>query len=182
LDAGDRVVVEGTQGFGLSLLHSPHYPRTTSRDTSAAAATAEAGLSPVDVAEVVLVLRAFPIRVAGNSGDFGAQEIDWATVAAEGGHDEVIAEFTSVTGRLRRVARFDPELVRKAITVNRPTSIVLNHLDHVDARVAGGVITERARRFVDWVAEAIDQDIDVLGLAPDIVVSGGAREAVAVQG
>ena len=182
LDADDRVVIEGTQGFGLSLLHSPYYPKATSRDTSAAAALSETGLSPFDVDEVVLVLRAFPIRVAGDSGPFGAPEIDWGTVAAEGGHHETVAEFTSVTGRLRRVARFDPELVRQAILVNRPTSIVLNHVDQVDARARRGELTSAASDFVAWVAEAIGQPVDLVGLGPHLLVSGGVREAVAVQG
>ncbi len=71
-----RIIVEGTQGFGLSLLHSRLYPYCTSRDTVAAAFVAEAGLSPIDVDEIVLVIRAFPIRVAGSSGPL-PDEIDW---------------------------------------------------------------------------------------------------------
>jgi adenylosuccinate synthase len=49
LDAGQRVVVEGTQGFGLSLLQGGYWPKATSRDTTAAGFLAEAGLSPRDV-------------------------------------------------------------------------------------------------------------------------------------
>jgi adenylosuccinate synthase len=54
LDAGKRVVVEGTQGFGLSLLQGGFWPKATSRDTTAAAFLAEAGLSPLDVDDVTL--------------------------------------------------------------------------------------------------------------------------------
>lgn len=169
LDRDARIVLEGTQGFGLSLLHSPHYPKVTSRDTTAAAVVAEAGLSPVDVDEIVLVLRAFPIRVAGDSGPFGAPEIDWGTVAAEGGHEQALAEFTSVTGRLRRVARFDPVLVRKAMRVNRPTSVVLNHVDYIDAAV-GEEPTELAWAFVRGISAEIERPIDFLGLGPDTLV------------
>ncbi len=170
LDRGDRVIVEGTQGFGLSLLHSRHFPNVTSRDTSAAGAVSEAGLSPLDVDEVVLVLRAFPIRVAGNSGEFGSEEIDWATVAREGGHPGDLAEYTSVTGRLRRVARFDADLVRQAIAVNRPTMLVLNHVDHIDASSARGTLTEPAQQFVGRVAADINRPIDLVGLGPDLLV------------
>ena len=63
-----RIILEGTQGFGLSLLHSKHYPYVTSRDTTAAGFIAEAGLSPFDVDDIVLTIRAFPIRVGGSSG------------------------------------------------------------------------------------------------------------------
>jgi len=176
---GDRVIVEGTQGFGLSLLHSRHFPNVTSRDTTAAAAVAEAGLSPFDVDEVVLVLRAFPIRVAGNSGSFGSEEIDWATIAREGGHTEEPAEYTSVTKRLRRVARFDPELVRQAIAVNRPSTIVLNHVDYVDASTTHDRLSHRARRFIHEVVREIQQDIDLVGLGPDALVRWDGDVALA---
>src|ERR1700733_2776941 len=139
LDDGEHIVIEGTQGFGLSLLHSPHFPKATSRDTSAAAALAETGLSPLDVQDVVLVLRSFPIRVAGDSGPFGAPEITWQQIALEGGHQRPLVEYTSVTKKLRRVARFDSQIVREAIIANNPSMIVLNHLDYVDAAASGGM-------------------------------------------
>lgn len=164
---GGKVVVEGTQGFGLSLLHSPHYPYVTSRDTSAAAALAEAGLSPLDVDDVTLVLRSFPIRVAGASGPFDAEEIDWETIGREAGLNEPPQELTSVTRRVRRVARFDPEIVRKAIAVNNPSRIVLNHLDHIDASCAKGCLSDRARDFVEQTQASIGRRIDLLGFGPN---------------
>lgn len=182
LDRGERVVLEGTQGFGLSLLHSPHYPKVTSRDTTAAGVVSESGLSPLDVDEVVLVLRAFPIRVAGDSGPFGATEIDWGTVAAEGGHGQALAEFTSVTGRLRRVARFDPAIVREAIEVNRPNAIVLNHVDYLDAECSSQDLGPKVSQFLASVEEDIGRAVDLLGVGPDELVavpqaSGAFRDA-----
>lgn len=162
-----RVLIEGTQGFGLSLLHSPHFPKTTSRDTTAASAVSEAGLSPLDVDQVVIVLRAFPIRVAGNSGSFGAEEISWETIAREGGHDQSLAEFTSVTRKLRRVARFDPEIVRQAIACNQPSMVVLNHVDYVDAGCTDRELTQKAVDFVASVGERIGRNIDLVGVGPD---------------
>jgi adenylosuccinate synthase len=169
LEDDARVIIEGTQGFGLSLLHTAHFPNATSRDTTAAGALSETGLSPLDVDEVVLVLRAFPIRVAGESGPFGAQEIDWATVALEGGHPGGLEERTSVTKRVRRVARFDPSVVREAITSNAPNIIVLNHVDHVDAD-AKTELTGHADAFVADVSEKIGRRIDLVGLGPDTLV------------
>ncbi len=66
LDQGGDIVIEGTQGFGLSLYHGPHYPFLTSRDTTASGFCAEAGVSPRQVTDIVLVVRTFPIRVGGN--------------------------------------------------------------------------------------------------------------------
>ena len=177
LEQGGRVVIEGTQGFGLSLLHSPHFPHVTSRDTSAAAAVAEAGLSVFDVDEVVLVLRAHPIRVAGNSGSFGAEELGWDRVASEGGHYE-LAEYTSVTGRLRRVARFDPDLVRMAIGVNQPSMIVLNHVDYVDAAAVERGLTPKAMAFVREVGAAIGRPIDLVGTGPDVLIAPDAPRSM----
>ncbi len=167
LKAGKRVIVEGTQGFGLSLLHSPHYPYVTARDTSAAGAVSEAGLSPLDVDEVVMVLRTFPIRVAGNSGPFDSEEVDWETIGAEAGFEEPPREFTSVTGNLRRVARFDPAIVIRAIEANRPSRIALNHLDYVDSDCRGGEITTKARRFIRGLESALGSaEVDLAGFGP----------------
>jgi adenylosuccinate synthase len=55
LDEGGEVIVEGTQGAGLSLHHG-EYPYVTARDTTAAAFLSEAGLSPLLVDEIVVVL------------------------------------------------------------------------------------------------------------------------------
>src|SRR6185437_9765575 len=57
-----RILLEGTQGTGLSLYHG-HYPHVTSRDTTVAGCLAEAGISPNRVQRVVMVCRTYPIRV-----------------------------------------------------------------------------------------------------------------------
>jgi adenylosuccinate synthase len=169
LDVGDRLILEGTQGFGLSLLHSPHYPFVTSRDTTAAGFLSEVGLSPLDVDEVVLVLRAFPIRVAGNSGPL-PNEIDWPTVSVESGAEESIEEYTSVTKVLRRVARFDPQIVRQAIAVNRPTHLVLNHVDYIDSACTTlRTTTMRAASFVGRIESLVGRRLHYLGFGPSIL-------------
>lgn len=166
-DGAARIIVEGTQGFGLSVIHSPHWPKATSRDVTAAAAIAEAGLSPLDVDEVVLVLRAFPIRVAGASGPMGAEELTWEQVAREAGLPPGLVERTSVTSKIRRVSRFDEGIVRRALAVNRPDVLVMNHLDYVDgAAAASGKPTDRVLEFVEDVEQRIGQQIDLLGFSP----------------
>jgi adenylosuccinate synthase len=175
LSHGRRVVVEGTQGFGLSVLHSPFYPFATSRDTSAAGALSEAGLSPLDVDEVVLVLRSLPIRVGGNSGPLPG-ETTWETVSAESETSIPFEEFTSVTRKLRRVARFDSDVVRRAIVVNQPTMVVLNHVDQIDARCGeAGALTDRARAFVAATAQAIGREVSLVGVGPSTLVQMGPK-------
>lgn len=151
LKLGQNVVVEGTQGFGLSNVQSPYYPFVTSRDTTAAAFVSEAGVSPLDVAQIVLVIRAHPIRVGGNSGPL-PNETDWQAIAADA-ETPGLVEHTTVTHRVRRVGRFDPSVVRDAITANTPTSIVLNHADQLGSDAVAGIhrIETLIGRPVDWV-------------------------------
>lgn len=158
LNHKERIIIEGTQGFGLSPLHARHYPYTTSRDTTAAAFLSETGLSPLDVNDVVLTIRAFPIRVAGNSGPL-VDEIDWQTVSTEGELNALIEEKTSVTQCIRRVARFDSNVVKNAIAVNQPTRIVLNHVDYIHK--IGREI------FVKNIETSINKSIEYIGLGPD---------------
>ncbi|GHT84569.1 adenylosuccinate synthetase [Spirochaetia bacterium] len=134
LDKSEHIIIEGTQGYGLSLLHSPFYPFITSRDTTAAGFLSETGLSPLDVEIVIMVIRTFPIRVSGNSGPL-CYETNWESVKIEAQADYDLTEYTTVTKKIRRVAYFDAEIVKQAITANNPNIIVLNHCDYFDNAV-----------------------------------------------
>lgn len=166
LDRRRRLIVEGTQGFGLSLLHSCDYPFATSRDTTAAACISEAGLSPLDVDRIVLVIRAFPIRVSGSSGPL-PNETDWSTISKQSGNTSSIQEFTTVTKKIRRVARFDPAVVRQAIALNSPTHVVLNHMDYVDANGPSSA----TERFISETADSIGRAIDYCGYGPSNLIA-----------
>jgi adenylosuccinate synthase len=170
LSKNQRVIIEGTQGFGLSLLHSEYYPYVTSRDTTAAGFVAEAGLSPLDVDDVVLTIRAFPIRVGGNSGPL-LYETDWKTITEESGSSVPVSEYTSVTARLRRVAKFDPAVVRRAIEINQPTRIVLNHLDYLDvSRSTLNEMTHKLMAFKANVETALGAKIDYYGTGAESLI------------
>ncbi len=168
---GARVILEGTQGFGLSPLHSPTYPYVTSRDTTAAAFVSEVGLSPLDVDEVVMVLRAFPIRVSGNSGPL-PNEIDWETLTQESGSPITLVEHTSVTKTVRRVARFDSGIVRNAIEVNAPTQIALNHLDYLDYLCGESESpSPKVIEFVERIEFEIGRRVSYLGFNPSSLMA-----------
>ncbi len=156
LDTGERVIIEGTQGFGLSLLHSNHYPFCTSRDTSAAAFVSEAGLSPLDVDDIIMVLRSYPIRVGGNSGEL-KNETTWAEISKKAKQD--VIEFTSVTGKVRRIGEFDNEIVKKSILYNKPTTIVLNHVDYLDL-----LSYNEIKKYLIGIANQIGKDINYYGI------------------
>lgn len=167
-----RVLLEGTQGTGLSLYHG-YYPHVTSRDTTVAGCLAEAGISPNRVQRVILVCRTYPIRVQspqdGTSGKM-SQEISWETVAERGGHgadDLKVRELTSTTRRQRRVSEFDWALLRRAATLNAPTDLALTFVDYISKK------NERARRFEQLTPETIRfiEEVERVAAAPVSLIS-----------
>ena len=131
-DAGEDVLIEGTQGSGLSLLHS-HWPYCTSVDTNAAGMISEVGVAPSRLTDVLMVCRTYPIRVAGNSGPMKG-ETTWDEISERVGHP--VEERTTVTKKVRRVAHWDPELFRQSELLNAPTEIALTFCDYVDPTLA----------------------------------------------
>jgi adenylosuccinate synthase len=63
LDEGKKVLLEGTQGFMLSLFLGGGYPYVTGRDTGASAIASEAGVGPTRVDDVLIVYKSFMTRV-----------------------------------------------------------------------------------------------------------------------
>jgi adenylosuccinate synthase len=148
--AGKRVFVEGTQGTGLSLLHGP-FPHVTSRDTTVSGTLAECGIPPSRVRRSIMVVRSYPIRVAGTSGPL-PQETTWDTIAERAGlraADLHEREVTTTTHRPRRVGEFDWELFRRACTLNGPTDLALSFADYIDGE------NQNARRFEQLSPETI---------------------------
>jgi adenylosuccinate synthase len=170
--AGEKVLLEGTQGAGLSIYHGL-YPFVTSRDTTVAGCLSEAGISPNRVRKVVMVCRTYPIRVQnppkGNSGPM-SREITWAEVSRRSGiplAKLTRTEKTSTTNRDRRVAEFDWVLLRKAAALNGPTDIALTFADYLHGT------NESARRFEQLHPEDIQfiQQIERVAAAPVSLIS-----------
>lgn len=171
LSQGKRVMVEGTQGFGLSLYHGGHYPYATSRDTSASGFLSEAGISPLHVDQIIMVIRTFPIRVGGDSGPL-PNEISWGDVSRESGYPFPVAEHGAVTGRLRRVAQFDASIVRRAATVNGPTQIALTGVDYLAHRNCFARkfadLTDFAKHFIKNLESSLNVRVTLIGTGPDL--------------
>lgn len=168
----DRILVEGTQGIGLSLYHGI-YPYVTSRDTSASGALAEAGIPPTRTRNIIMVCRTFPIRVEspsnGSSGPL-AQEISWSEVAKRSGIDGTKlrrTERTSTTDRRRRVGEFDWQLLRRAATINGPTDIALTFTDYLSKE------NEEARRYEQLTNDTIRfiGEVERVAAAPVSLIS-----------
>jgi adenylosuccinate synthase len=164
---GQSILLEGTQGSGLSIFHGA-YPYVTSRDTNVAGCLAEAGISPSRVRRVIMVTRLTPIRVADPDGSTSGplkHEVSFDIVATEAhlDPDEVKGhEKTSTTHRPRRVGWFEWEGFRRACELNGPTDIVLTFADYVHSD------NQKARRFEQLTRDTIKfvEELERVAQAP----------------
>jgi len=162
IDAGKKVLLEGTQGLMLSLFHGT-YPYVTGRDTSASAICSEAGVGPTKVDNVLVVFKAFVTRVGTGPlpGELTKEE------ALKRGWFETAAG----TGRDRRSAPFNFELARKAVMVNGATQAALTKLDVLfpeckGARTYDKLFTE-AKQFINEIEKQTEISVVLIGTGPE---------------
>ncbi|MEO6840264.1 MAG: adenylosuccinate synthetase [Bradyrhizobium sp.] len=140
--AGQRIMLEGTQGTSFSLHHGA-YPYVTSRETTASGCLADAGIAPNRVRRIVMVTRTYPIRVGGTSGPM-EMPIETKVIAERSGLPlEQIdkTEVGTISGTKRRIAEFDWEQLRRSAVLNGTTDIALTFADYITAE------NQNARRF-----------------------------------
>ena len=181
-----NIVVEGTQGFGLSLYHANEWPYRTSRDTTAHSFLGEIGLGVRDF-EVVMAVRTFPIRVAGQSG-FLEHEVTWGEVQTQSGYPYLVEEYTTTTKRLRRVGRFDWGVVEQAVAANCPTRIALHGADYIDFDNKSVEryedLTASVRAFVEDMEFRTAVPVSFIGTGPtneEIIDRRPSRQGAAVS-
>lgn len=157
---GMNILVEGSQGVDLDINHA-EYPYTTSRQTHPSQLIADAGLPPNSVTNIIMNLRAHPIRINNTSAADGehrftgnywdADETSWETIAIESGYrtyEEFIKDYefallTSVTKKIRRVFKFPIErmkYVNALVGGNLDDGVVkyaINFLNFVDKATYG---------------------------------------------
>lgn len=172
-DVGENVLIEGTQGAGLSLLHS-FFPYCTSIDTNAAGIIAEVGIAPSRVTDVLMVCRTYPIRVAGNSGPM-KHEISWEELNEKVGWN-IEPEHTTVTKKIRRIAEWDDELFEQSCILNAPTQIALTFADYIDNKIYQTTdikAIENSKKISDFINSHLQDMSDKLvyiGTGPNTVV------------
>jgi adenylosuccinate synthase len=122
LAAGEHVLFEGAQGTLLDLDHGT-YPYVTSSNPIAGGACTGGGIGPLQVDQVLGILKAYSTRVG--SGPLPTELHD-----AVGDHlTEVGREYGTTTGRRRRSGWLDFVPLRYAVQVNSVSTIMLNKLD-----------------------------------------------------
>lgn len=163
------VVLEGTQGFGLSITFG-QWPFVTSRDCTSTQLMADAGIGGGHSS--LIVFRSHPIRVGGNSGPLQG-ELSWQDISDRFGRD--IVERTTVTNKVRRIGTWDWALAAKACVINRPMGIALTFADYIDPTVEGAT---EWRHLTPPVLSFIDQLEEKLSVPVILVGTGGPRWAV----
>jgi adenylosuccinate synthase len=161
IDANKNVLLEGTQGLMLSLFFGT-YPYVTSRDTSASAICAEAGVGPTKITSVLLVYKSFITRVGtGPLPDELSKE-----EAIKRGWFEIAAG----TGRERRSAPFNFDLARRAAMINGATEAAVTKLDILFPACKNATSFEQmpseAKEFINRIETSTGVPVTIIGTGP----------------
>jgi adenylosuccinate synthase len=150
--------VEVSQGFSLGI-NQPFYPYCTSRECTVSQALLDAAIHPSFYRDSMMVVRTYPIRVAGNSGDCYSDqtETSWEELGFE-------AEQTTVTKKVRRVFTWSTIQFQDAVRHNRPGHIFLNFCNYLEDK---GI---DVRQFVQ--SNVIEPYVKVMGVRPKTVLLG----------
>ncbi|MEM3443129.1 MAG: adenylosuccinate synthetase [Candidatus Bathyarchaeia archaeon] len=162
IDANKNVLLEGTQGFMLSLYHGT-YPYVTGRDTSASAICSEAGVGPTRVDDVLVVFKSFMTRVGAGPlpGELTKEE------ALKRGWFETAAG----TGRDRRSAPFNFEIAKRTAKINGATQAALTKLDSVYPKCRGArsfdELPKEAKKFIEEIERQVGVPVVLIGTGPE---------------
>jgi adenylosuccinate synthase len=162
LSMSRHLLVEGAQGFGLSLYHG-EWPYVTSRDVTPWQIAADCGLPFVWARDihVWLVCRTYPIRVSNRDGSSGPgypdqREISWEAIGRE-------PELTTVTKLPRRIFEFSTMQFQHAAfycTAGITTKVVLTFADYCTAETLEPIIRkiESAGHRVNYLSYGPDDE------------------------
>ncbi len=163
LDEERSVLIEGTQGFYISLYFGT-YPYVTSKDTSASQIAADNGVGPTRIDDVIVVFKAYPTRVG--EGPFSTE------MTPDEARELGIEEFGTVTHRPRRIGTWDGERARYSAMINGCTQAAITGIDRIDPGCYGCTdyrkLSKPAREFVEKAEEDIGAPVTLISTGPDI--------------
>jgi adenylosuccinate synthase len=165
------VLLEGTQGFGISLYYGT-YPFVTSKDTSASQIAADNGVGPTRIDDVIVVFKAYPTRVG--EGPFST-EMTFEKSDAMG-----IQEFGTVTHRKRRIGGWDGGMACYSAMINGCTQAAITGIDRVDKACLGvkdfNKLTKKAKDFLKTAEDDIGCPITLISTGPEVTQIIDIRE------
>jgi len=153
LKNGKKVLVEGVQGYGLSLLNYRFYPFVTSQDTTASQFLADIGIGPKFVDEIFIVYKSYVSRVGKG------QMKEWDE---EEKLEHNIQEYGTVSSRPRRLGDFDIELAVASLIDNTATQGAITNIDRLfkgnDNVKEFNKLTKEARDFIDEINQTLKKE------------------------
>ena len=125
LAQGKHILYETDHGIELCQHFGGYFPYNTARTINTSAYLGEIGLPPQAVRDVYLVIKPYITAVAKDA-PLKNEISDKATL------EELLhtgGESGSISGRIRRVGRFDEESFKRAVMLSGATKIAISHLD-----------------------------------------------------
>jgi adenylosuccinate synthase len=196
IEKGEKILVEASQGFGLSLFYGT-YPYVTSKDTTASMALADLGIGPRKVKDVLVVYKSYLTRVGEGhmDGKITEENIEkyeiWKKLlekargkGIQGSVNESIAEYLgekgTVTGRPRRIGNFDFSLAKYSSMINGATQIALTCLDKLFPEVHGvrdyEELPPNAKEYVKNIENELNVKITLISTGPEMEDTIDLRE------
>ncbi|MEI7827012.1 MAG: adenylosuccinate synthetase [Euryarchaeota archaeon] len=171
LEAEKNVILEGSQGFGISLFYGT-FPYVTSKDTTASQIAADVGVGPTRIDETIVVFKTFPTRVG--EGPFETQMSEGEAKKLE------IEEFGTVTGRPRRIGWWDSKMAAYSAMINGATQVAITGLDKLDPNVRGvdkyDDLSTKVRTFLREAEEQVGVPFTLLSTGPELTEIVDLRE------
>ena len=136
-----KTLVEVSQGFSLGI-NREFYPFCTSRECTPMQAMADLGAPPTAYRNSIVSLRTFPIRVGGNSGPCypDQEEISFEDL-------EVPPEYTTVTGRKRRIFTWSNTQFERMMASCDPGGMFINFMNYLPVEDSGEFVDRIVKDF-----------------------------------
>lgn len=156
----ETVILESSQGYGLSL-STEFYPNTTSKNVTSTSAMDDAGLNPFRLSDVFLAVKTKPTREGqgsmGKTTELSMEEI----------LNQNLVEVSSIGGKIRRKAEsIDFEMLKTASEVNGATQIALTFCEQYDPEIKHATtkdqITPKIWELIDKIQETTNVPVTIL--------------------
>jgi adenylosuccinate synthase len=168
LSQGEHILFETDHGIELCQHFGGYFPYNTARTINTSAYLGEVGLPPQSVREVYLVIKPYITAVAKDAPlkNLVTDKSTLEELLHTGG------ESGSISGRIRRVGKFDEESFKRAIMLSGATKIAISHLD-LSSHAWKTVGFDNERKFVERIQKLSNEtytnpSIELLSFGPKI--------------
>jgi adenylosuccinate synthase len=176
LDRGGSVLIEGSQGYGLSLFHGT-YPYVTSKDTTASTLAADVGIGPLKINDVIVAFKTYVTRASPGplANEYSSEEIK--QLGLEEAETAIVYERSA---GIRRVGRFDFETAKRVLRMNSATQIALTCIDKLYPECRGvkryEELSAQAKDFISNIETKLKVPVTLISTGPATLETIDLRE------